>query len=405
MAEIDNKLDHLFPVDGIKLSAVEAGIRYPNRKDLVVFELSEGSKTVGVFTQNKFCAAPVVLSKKHLGREEPAYFIINTGNANAGTGRQGLQDALRCCEQVAKFADVKVENVLPFSTGVIGENLPIDPILNNLPRAFDCFSENAWAAAAEGIMTTDTRPKGASVQIEIDGKKVTITGIAKGAGMIRPDMATMLAFVATDAKVEKSLLQDLLNGVVRNSFNRITVDGDTSTNDCLMLTATGKSGVEISSKDKSFYDTFYKALEDICIQLAKAIVLDGEGATKFISIKVQGGKHSQNCLDVAYSVAHSPLVKTAFFASDPNWGRILAAVGRAPVLDLDVSKIDIFLDEVQIVKSGELDLEYTEDEGSKVMQQHCITITINLNSGKFSELVWTSDLSHEYVSINSEYRS
>ena len=405
MTEIDIKLEHLFPVDGIKLSTVEAGIRYSDRKDLVVFELAEGSRTAGVFTRNRFCAAPVILSKKHISHEAPAYFIINTGNANAGTGQQGLQDALKCCEEVAKLADVKVENVLPFSTGVIGENLPIDPILNNLPKVFNSFSDNTWVDAAEGIMTTDTRPKGASVQIEIDGKKITITGITKGAGMIRPDMATMLAFVATDVKVEQCVLQDLLNRVVNTSFNRITVDGDTSTNDCLMLTATGKSGVEISVKNKSNYDAFYKALEDICIQLAKAIVMDGEGASKFITINVQGGKHSQDCLDVAYTVAHSPLVKTAFFASDPNWGRILAAVGRAPVSDLDVSKIDIFLDDVQIVKSGELDSGYTETEGVRVMRQHSITIGINLNSGDCSELVWTSDLSHEYVSINSDYRS
>jgi len=405
MTEIDNTLEHLFSVEGIKLGTVEAGIRYSNRKDLVIFELAEGSRTAGVFTRNRFCAAPVILSKKHISQEAPAYFIINTGNANAGTGKQGLDDALKCCEEVAKLAEVKVEKVLPFSTGVIGENLPLDPILSSLPKVFNSFSDNTWAEAAEGIMTTDTRPKGASVQIEIDGKKITITGISKGAGMIRPDMATMLAFVATDAKVEQGVLQEILDGVVGSSFNRITVDGDTSTNDCLMLTATGKSGVEISVENKSNYNAFYKALEDICIQLAKAIVMDGEGATKFITINVQGGKHSQDCLDVAYTVAHSPLVKTAFFASDPNWGRILAAVGRAPVPDLDVSKIDIFLDDVQIVKSGELDSRYTEAEGSRVMQQHRITIGINLNSGSFSERVWTSDLSHEYVSINSDYRS
>lgn len=405
MTTKNNKLEHLYPIDGLKLSSVAAGIRYQNRKDLVIFELAEGSNTVGVFTRNRFCAAPVILSKKHISHSSPSYFMVNTGNANAGTGPQGLQDALACCEHLAMLTDAKVENILPFSTGVIGEKLPVDAIINSLPKALESLSVTHWAEAAAGIMTTDTRPKAASVQIEIEGESVSITGIAKGAGMIRPDMATMLAFIASDAKVDQALLQEVLNQALNTSFNRITIDGDTSTNDCCMLSATGKSGVAISKENKAAYEAFFHAVENICSQLARAIVMDGEGATKFITIDVRGGKSREDCLAIAYTVAHSPLVKTAFFASDPNWGRILAAVGRAPVEDLDVSEIDIFLDEVQIVKSGGVDPQYTEAEGTRVMQQDSIIIQIKLNAGDSAEQVWTTDLSHEYVSINADYRS
>lgn len=401
----NDKLEHLYPVAGIKLSSVAAGIRYQGRKDLVIFELAEGSNTVGVFTRNRFCAAPVILSKKHISHSSPAYFIVNTGNANAGTGQQGLQDALVCCEHLAMLGNVKVENVLPFSTGVIGEKLPVEAIIKALPKALENLSATQWAEAAEGIMTTDTRPKAVSVQVEIEGEIVSITGIAKGAGMIRPDMATMLAFIACDAKVDTALLQEILNQTLNTSFNRITIDGDTSTNDCCMLSATGKSGVVISKQNKATYEIFYHAVETVCSQLARAIVMDGEGATKFITIDVRGGQCREDCLAIAYTVAHSPLVKTAFFASDPNWGRILAAVGRAPVQDLDVAEIDIFLDEVQIVKSGGVDPQYAEADGSRVMQRDNITIQINLNAGEVAEQVWTTDLSNEYVNINADYRS
>ena len=405
MAVKNKEPGKIFPVPGVRMSAVKAGIRYQGRRDLVVFEFAEDSCTAGVFTRNRFCAAPVILCKKHLSQTNPRYFLVNTGNANAGTGEQGLQDALQCCEQLAKLSDVEVEKVLPFSTGVIGEKLPVKSITGHLNQALEALSEDNWLDSAEGIMTTDTRPKLASRQIDIDGKKITISGISKGAGMIRPDMATMLAFIATDARVETNLLQKMLNNAISTSFNRITVDGDTSTNDCCMLTSTGKSGVEVSENSKTTYKVFSTALEDICSELARAIVMDGEGASKFITIHVSGGLQSNDCLEVAYAVAHSPLVKTAFFASDPNWGRILAAVGRAPVKDLDVSRIDISLDEVQIVRSGELNPDYTEVEGARVMEQEAITIKINLNAGEFSEQVWTSDLSHDYVSINSDYRS
>lgn len=395
----------LHPVEGIRLSAVEAGIRYQQRKDLVLIELAKGSNTVGVFTRNRFCAAPVILAKKHLAAVAPAYFIINTGNANAGTGEQGLQDAFACCEHLAMLSGVKTEHVLPFSTGVIGEKLPVEVIHNSLPSVLDGLSADLWLEAAEGIMTTDTRAKAASTKIEIAGKWVTITGIAKGAGMICPDMATMLAFITTDANVEQSVLQAVLYKAVNASFNRITVDGDTSTNDCCMLTATGKCDVVISQQSKPDFDAFHNAIEDICSQLARAIVMDGEGATKFITVDVCGGKYREDCLTVAYTVAHSPLVKTAFFASDPNWGRILAAIGRAPIDELEFAKIDIFLDDVQIVRSGEVDPEYTEVEGARVMAQEKITIRIDLNVGDVSETVWTTDLSHDYVSINADYRS
>ncbi len=392
-------------INGVRLGVATAGIKYTDRKDLVIFELAEGSACAGVFTKNAFCAAPVVLSKENLAANSPRYLLINTGNANAGTGAQGMKDALQCCKALAELAAVPSNTILPFSTGVIGEALPVKAILTGLPDALSALSDSAWGDAAEGIMTTDTRPKGASKIVEISGHNVSISGISKGAGMIMPNMATMLGFVATDANIETDLLQELLTECTEHSFNRITIDGDTSTNDSCILVATGESEAPKLERGSLELAQFTVELKALFLELAQAIVRDGEGATKFVSVAVEGANSQQEALDVAYTVAHSPLVKTALFACDPNWGRILAAVGRAGLNDLNLESITIYLDEVCIVSEGGRDPEYTEERGQEVMNREEISIRIQLGRGGVAETIWTTDLSHEYVTINAEYRT
>jgi glutamate N-acetyltransferase/amino-acid N-acetyltransferase len=417
MAPPNKKLLELLPVSGIRLGTTCASIKKPDHRDLVLMELTEGTQVAAVFTQNAFCAAPVIIAKKHLSQTMPVeknisasragakFLLINTGNANAGTGEQGLVDALACCDALAQSAGCAREDVLPFSTGVIGESLQVEKICAGIPDAFSALSENGWEDAAHGILTTDTVPKGVSRQIEIDGQIITITGISKGSGMIRQNMATMLAYVATDAQVDAESLQACLNQAVNKSFNRITVDGDTSTNDACLLMATGKSSVIISQSNLSDYETFSHAVGEVCEELALAIVRDGEGATKLITVLVEKGASEAECLHVAYTVAHSPLVKTAFFASDPNWGRVLAAVGRAGLADLELQNIQIFIDDVCIVSNGGRDPGYSEELGQAVMDGDEITVRIILGRGDFSAYVWTCDLSYDYVRINAEYRT
>ncbi|PBP61522.1 bifunctional ornithine acetyltransferase/N-acetylglutamate synthase [Pseudomonas syringae] len=398
-------LPALHPVPGFELGISSAGIKRPGRKDVVVMRCAEGSSVAGVFTLNAFCAAPVILAKQRV-QGTVRYLLTNTGNANAGTGEPGLVAARRTCETLAQLTGVDASAVLPYSTGVIGEPLPVEKIEGALQAALDDLSVDNWAAAATGIMTTDTLPKGASRQFSHDGVTVTVTGISKGAGMIRPKMATMLGYIATDAKVAQSVLQDLIRDGANKSFNRITIDGDTSTNDCCMLIATGQADLpEITEAKGPLFEALKKAVFDVCMEVAQAIVRDGEGATKFVTVEVNGGGNHQECLDVGYAVAHSPLIKTALFASDPNWGRILAAVGRAGVPDLDVSKIDVFLSGVCIASQGCRATTYTEEQGSAVMAEEEITIRIELGRGNCSETIWTTDLSHEYVKINAEYRT
>ncbi|MCO7631529.1 bifunctional glutamate N-acetyltransferase/amino-acid acetyltransferase ArgJ [Pseudomonas guariconensis] len=398
-------LPTLHPVPGFELGIASAGIKRPGRKDVVVMRCAEGSSVAGVFTLNAFCAAPVILSKQRV-QGTVRYLLTNTGNANAGTGAPGLAAAERTCAKLAELAGVDASSVLPFSTGVIGEPLPVEKIEGALQAALDDLSENNWAEAATGIMTTDTLPKGASRQFQHDGVTVTVTGISKGAGMIRPNMATMLGYIATDAKVAPAVLKDLLLDGANKSFNRITIDGDTSTNDCCMLIATGKADLpEVTEASGALFEALKKAVFEVCMEVAQAIVRDGEGATKFVTVQVNGGGTHQECLDVGYAVAHSPLIKTALFASDPNWGRILAAVGRAGVPALDVSLIDVYLDDVCIASKGGRSPGYTEEQGVKVMAQEEITIRIELGRGQCSETIWTTDLSHEYVKINAEYRT
>ncbi|MCQ4281128.1 bifunctional glutamate N-acetyltransferase/amino-acid acetyltransferase ArgJ [Pseudomonas stutzeri] len=398
-------LPTLHPVAGFELGIASAGIKRPGRKDVVVMRCAEGSTVAGVFTLNAFCAAPVILAKQR-AQGAVRYLLTNTGNANAGTGEPGMQAAIRSCASLAALAGVEAEAILPFSTGVIGELLPVEKIEAALPAALADLDENHWAEAATGIMTTDTLPKGASRQFEHEGVTVTVTGISKGAGMIRPNMATMLGYIATDAKVAQSVLQDLLRDAANKSFNRITIDGDTSTNDCCMLIATGKADVvEITEASGELFTKLKQAVFEVSMEVAQSIVRDGEGATKFVTVQVNGGGNHQECLDVGYAVAHSPLIKTALFASDPNWGRILAAVGRAGVPDLDVSKIDVYLGGVCIASQGGRSPSYTEEQGAAVMAEEEIEIRIELGRGDCSETIWTTDLSHEYVRINAEYRT
>lgn len=395
----------LHPVPGFRLGIASAGIKRAGRKDIVVMEVAEGASIAGVFTLNAFCAAPVTLCREHI-QHAPRYLLVNTGNANAGTGKPGMQAALETCKALAKLTGVQAEQVLPFSTGVIGELLPSAKVIAALPAAIENLSADQWAQAAEGIMTTDTLPKGASRQITLAGQTITVTGVSKGAGMIRPNMATMLGYIATDAKVAQPVLQALLREAADLSFNRITIDGDTSTNDCCMLVATGQAAMpEITSADGADYQQLAAAIKSIMLELAQAIVRDGEGATKFVTIQVNGGGNRDECLDVGYAVAHSPLIKTALFASDPNWGRILAAVGRAGVPDLNVELIDVYLDDVCIARSGGRAEEYTEEQGARIMAQAEISIRIDLTRGDYQETLWTTDLSHEYVRINAEYRT
>lgn len=399
------KFPVLHPVPGFRLGTACAGIKSADHPDLVVMELSAGSVCSAVFTRNAFCAAPVSVAREHIKITSPEYLLVNTGNANAGTGDEGVRDAQQCCSELARLAGCSAAAVVPFSTGVIGEPLPLERIRSGLPAALEDLAEAGWAAAARGILTTDTRPKGASRQIEIDGQVITVTGIAKGAGMIRPDMATMLAFIATDAKVVSNTLQACLSAAVGKSFNRITVDGDTSTNDACVLVATGKTMLPEINKGDRYFSVFSAAVTEVCVELAQAIVRDGEGATRFVTVSVEGGRDSGECLLVAYTVAQSPLVKTALFAGDPNWGRILAAVGRAGIEDLALQDIEIYLDEVCIVRDGGRASDYTEAAGQQVMDQPELTIRVVLGRGDHSEQVWTCDLSYDYVRINSEYRT
>jgi glutamate N-acetyltransferase/amino-acid N-acetyltransferase len=394
----------LHPISGIRIGIASAGIKRAGRRDITLFELAEGSHCAAVFTRNAFCAAPVVLAKASLEQASPRYLLINTGNANAGTGQSGLQDAQRCCQALADLQGCLSEQVLPFSTGVIGEPLPVDKIVAALPAAHQDLRDDNWAAAAEAIMTTDTVAKGDSCQIMVDGRKISLTGIAKGSGMIRPDMGTMLAYVATDAAIESALLQRLLQDAVDGSFNRITVDGDTSTNDACLLIATGQSGV-VLAEDADALKQFSDALNSLMRQLAQRIVRDGEGATKFVAITVEGGRDEAECGAVAYTIAHSPLVKTALFACDPNWGRILAAVGRAGLKDLELEAVQIFLGDICIVYKGGRASSYTEEQGQTVMARDEIDIRVILGRGQACSTVWTCDLSYDYVKINAEYRT
>jgi glutamate N-acetyltransferase/amino-acid N-acetyltransferase len=392
-------------VDGVRLGVAQAGVRYANRDDLVIMELAEGSRCAGVFTRNAFCAAPVVLCRQHLQVSQPRYLLINTGNANAGMGQQGDADALTSCQLLASQTQASPQQVLPFSTGVIGEPLNMAAFERGIPLALADLSADNWDRAAAGIMTTDTVPKGDSREVMIAGQPVRITGISKGSGMIKPDMATMLGFIATDAEVSEAILQRWCKQLADASFNRITIDGDTSTNDCCMLIATGRSGVVIDDEQSPAADALFSELQQVFQQLAQAIVRDGEGATKFVTLQVNGAAKPQEALDVAYTVAHSPLVKTAMYASDANWGRILAAVGRAGLQDLQLDQVQIYLDDVQIVENGGRCASYTEQAGAAVLAQSEFCVRIELGRGECSDTLWTSDLSHEYVSINADYRS
>ncbi|GER20937.1 bifunctional glutamate N-acetyltransferase/amino-acid acetyltransferase ArgJ [Variovorax boronicumulans] len=397
----------LFAVPGVRIGVAEAGVRKANRKDLTVVLIDEGSAVGGVFTQNRFCAAPVQVCRDHLKANYGIRaMVINTGNANAGTGEDGLMRTRSTCIALARHLELAPEQILPFSTGVIMEPLPVDRIEAGLPAALADASENNWARAAEGIMTTDTIPKAFSRQVKICGATVTITGISKGAGMIRPNMATMLGFMATDAKIDPALIQPLATQLADASFNRVTIDGDTSTNDSFVVIATQKAAhATITSLDSADGQALVAAMRDVARLLAQAIVRDGEGATKFITIQVDGGKDGAECRQVAYAVAHSPLVKTAFFASDPNLGRILAAVGYAGIADLDQTGIDLFLDDVHVAVKGGRNPSYREEDGQRVMKQSEITVRIGLGRGTASDTVWTCDFSHEYVTINADYRS
>ena len=398
--------EQLLPVTGVTLGIAEAGIKKANRKDLLVMVLDEGTQAAGVFTQNRFCAAPVTVAKQHLAHAAIRALVVNTGNANAGTGEAGIQHALATCAEAGRLLGCATQQVLPFSTGVIMEPLPVDKIVHGLPAAVaNCKADN-WFNAAHAIMTTDIVPKAASKQVQIGGKTVTVTGIAKGSGMIRPNMATMLGYVATDAVIGQPLLQALVKHAADHSFNRITVDGDTSTNDAFIVLATGKAGhAEITRQDSSEFAHLQQTVTAVAAELAKMIVRDGEGATKFITVQIEAGKDADECAKVAYAIAHSPLVKTAFFASDPNLGRILAAIGYAGVNDLNVDTIQLYLDDVLVAEKGGRAANYQEADGQRVMNQSEITIRVVLNRGTASTTVWTCDFSYDYVKINASYRS
>lgn len=397
----------LHPVAGVRIGVTEAGVRKAGRKDVTVFLLDEGATVAGVFTQNRFCAAPVQVCREHLAQGGSVRaIVVNTGNANAGTGADGLARARATCEALAGQLGVTAAQVLPFSTGVIMEPLPVDRIVAGLPAAIADAQPAHWARAAEGIMTTDTLPKAFSTQVQIGGATVTVTGISKGAGMIRPNMATMLGFLATDACIAPELVQPLVRELADASFNRITIDGDTSTNDSFVLMATHRAGNPgVDSLDGADGQALRAALREVAQKLAQAIVRDGEGATKFIAIRVEGGRTAEECRKVGYAIAHSPLVKTAFFASDPNLGRILAAVGYAGIDDLDQTRIDLHLDDVHVAVQGGRHPEYREEDGQRVMKQSEITVRVGLGRGDASDTVWTCDLSHDYVTINADYRS
>ncbi len=401
---------NLHPVAGIELGYAEAGVRKPNRKDVLVMKLAPSATVAGVFTTNRFCAAPVQVCKAHLeglhiANSPIRALLINTGNANAGTGEAGLAHANATCVALADLLGCESSQILPFSTGVILEPLPVDRVVAGLPQAIANLKEDNWYHAAEAIMTTDTLPKAASRKVTINGKTVTLTGISKGAGMIKPNMATMLGFLATDAKVSQSVLDHLVKEVADKSFNCITIDGDTSTNDSFMLIATGAAQLEVNEIDSPEYAALSAAVIGLSQELAQMIVRDGEGATKFITITVEQGANVEECRKIAYSIGHSPLVKTAFFASDPNLGRILAAIGYAGVTDLDVTRLNLYLDDVWVARNGGRNPEYQEADGQRVMKQSEITVRVKLGRGDAAATIWTCDLSHEYVTINADYRS
>ncbi len=396
----------MHPIDGVKLGTASAGIKKVDRKDVLLFAIEEGATVAGVFTQNAFGAAPVILGREHLAHGDIRYFVVNSGNANACTGERGLQDALSSCQMVADLGGAQARQVIPFSTGVIGEFLPIEKIKGALPEAFQSLQLDGWESAAKAIMTTDTQPKGASVQIEHDGELISVTGIAKGAGMIRPNMATMLSFVATDAVIAQSVLDHMVKAAADLSFNRVSIDGDTSTNDACMLIATGQVGMPmITSAVGDLYEKILGAVVQVMQSLAQAIVRDGEGATKFVTVDVSGGGKGSECLKVAYAIAHSPLVKTALFASDANWGRIVCAIGYAGVAALDITQIKVWLNDVLVVDGGARANGYLDAMGAEVVEKSEFTIRVDLGRGPYRETVWTSDLSHEYVTINAEYRT
>ena len=399
--------EELHAIAGLHIGVTEAGVRKANRKDLTVMTLDEGTSVGAVFTQNRFCAAPVQLCKQHLAAGMGIRaLVINTGVANAGNGQDGLNHAFAVCSALAEELGVQPQHILPFSTGVIMEPLPVQRIVAGLPKALAARAQDNWSLAAQAIMTTDTLPKAISRQLQIDGRTVTITGISKGAGMIRPNMATMLGFLATDAAIDQSLMHALAHELAEASFNRISIDGDTSTNDSFVVMATGKAGNTPLTNWQSPAATMLKqGLIEVARWLAQAIVRDGEGATKFITVRVEGGRHAAECRQVAYAIAHSPLVKTAFFASDPNLGRILAAVGYAGVADLDQSLIELFLDDVHVATHGGRHPDYREEDGQRIMKQDEITVRVLLGRGQAHDQVWTCDLSHEYVTINADYRS
>jgi glutamate N-acetyltransferase/amino-acid N-acetyltransferase len=395
-----------FAIPGIRLGTAAAGIKYPDREDMVIIELAEGSSCAAVFTRNAFCAAPVQLAKKHIALKAPRFLLINSGNANAGTGDQGLQDALACCQGLAQAANCEPDQVLPFSTGVIGENLPVERMLDALPAVTNALTTDGWEAASRAIMTTDTRPKLRSRHFEFEGVTVHLSGMAKGAGMIRPDMATMLAYLATDLSVSQALLQACLDAAVKPSFNSVTVDGDTSTNDACVLMASGASSIApVTEPGSELYQRFVQEVMALCIELARDVVRDGEGATKLVEILVQDAADEAEARGVAYTIAHSPLVKTALFASDPNWGRILAAVGRAGISGLDIDRVEIWLDDVCIVRNGSRAADYTEQAGASVMSRDEFSIRVMLGRGDGQTRVVTCDLSYDYVKINAEYRT
>lgn len=401
-----SKISELLPVKGVQVAACTAEIYKIQREDLALISFGNNSNCAAVFTKNAFSAAPVIVAKNHLKNGNPNFCLINSGNANAGLGEKGVEAAMDVCRHLAVHTGTPVENILPFSTGVIAEPLPVKKIKNAIPTLVDKLREDAWHHVADAILTTDTLAKGISRKLDLPDGEITITGIAKGSGMIRPDMATMLAYIATDANIDEPLLQNLLNDAVEDSFNCISVDGDTSTNDACFMVATGESRVaEIKSFDEGSGLLFKNALLEVCVYLAQAIVRDGEGATKFISIDVIDGASKEECREVALTVANSPLVKTAFFASDPNWGRILAAIGRSELSDIDVGSISISLNDVKIVERGQRAETYTEEDGQSVMNQEEIIVHISLGRGSASAVIWTCDLSHEYIRINSEYRS
>ncbi|MBF0219090.1 MAG: bifunctional glutamate N-acetyltransferase/amino-acid acetyltransferase ArgJ [Gammaproteobacteria bacterium] len=399
------ELPPLAAVEGIQLGIASAGVKYPGRRDLVVIALAKGSTVAATFTRNALCAAPVTVAKRHLQTATPAYLVINTGNANAATGEEGVRRALACCQAVAEAAAVPTATVLPYSTGVIGEQLPAEKIIAAIPAAIADLNAAHWADAAAAIMTTDTIAKGESQQFILQGRSVTITGIVKGSGMIHPNMATMLAYIATDVALPAALLQQALTAVVAKTFNRVTVDGDTSTNDAVTLIATGCSKVALDSLESADGQAFVAALTAVALRLAQLVIRDGEGATKFIEIEVSGALSSDEAAVVGFTIAHSPLVKTALFASDPNLGRIVAAVGRAPIADLQIEKVNIALGSVAFVANGAVAAGYREADGAREMAKEEIKIIVQMGRGDASATVWTTDFSYEYVKINAEYRS